>query len=104
VARGNEIDEASMQGAVELVKYFKSHAKKVYGSVAKGRDNSRIGQAVKWIKSQGSSVSVREIQQRKLTGVRNAEEAEELATALVELGYATLEEFPKKRKVVTLIS
>jgi hypothetical protein len=84
----SQIDKPSMEGAIKLISYFKSHAFRVYGSTVDHKDQSRIGKALRWIKRHGGTVTARKV---SMYGVcKSSDEAKELFNDLTELGYGTV--------------
>jgi hypothetical protein len=81
-------DVESMEGAIKLIEYFKSHARRAYSSVPEG--TGRIERALKWIGKHGGTVTARQVQMNRVCGVRNSEEAKELLSDLASLGHGVL--------------
>ncbi len=86
--KATQIDPASITGAIKLIEYFKSHARKVYGRMADQKDDTRIGRALRWIKRYGGTVTARKAHMHAL--VKDTAEATELFEYLAELGYGTV--------------
>ncbi len=96
------IDATSMHGAIELIKYFKSHAKRVYAAAAIRKDDSRIGKALRWIREHGGKVTAVQINQCKVAGADDADKAKALLNELAELGHGTVTHLPRNSVVFHL--
>jgi hypothetical protein len=94
-----DLDEASIQGAIDLIEYFKSHATRVYSRITLQHDTSRIGTARTWIKKRGGTVSARDIQRYRVGGVRTSEEAIELLNDLAEENLGVVSENPRNQVI-----
>jgi hypothetical protein len=84
------IDPASIDGAIKLINYFKSHARRVYGGAAAQSDKGRIGNAIRWIRRHGGIVTARKAHMHGLC--KSSAEARELLQDLAELGHGTVTE------------
>lgn len=96
--KGGWVDEPSISGAAALIRYFKSHARRAYGCVAERSDNTRIGQALRWVRLQvarGVKVTVQRVQNHGVCNVKSAAEAHRLLDALESEGYGTLSHEPR---------
>lgn len=82
------IDLVSVKGAIQLIEYFKGHAKRVYKTSAIKSDTGRIGRALTWIRKHGGDVTAKLMQQNGFT--KNSEEAKALLHDLQELGHGTV--------------
>jgi hypothetical protein len=87
------IDHQSMSGAVKLIEYFKSHARRVYGRATDHKDKGRIGNALRWIRKHGGVVTARKANMYGLC--ENSDEAKQLFNDLVELGFGTVAKLPR---------
>jgi hypothetical protein len=96
----NEIDEASMRGAVKLIDYFKAHAIRVYSKTADTKDNGRIGNALRFVRRHGGVVTARRVRMNGLC--KSSAEAEELLHDLAELGHGTVTDESRGSKVFRL--
>ena len=83
-----QIDEQSIDGAIKLVNYFYNHAQRVYGSMAVHSDKGRIGNALRWIKKHGGTVTARKTSMHGL--VKDSDAAKALFHDLADLGYGTV--------------
>lgn len=91
-----DVDGESMERATKLIGYFKSHARRVYQTMKRDSDTSRIGVALRWIKTQGGKVLLRDVCRYKVAGVKNTEEARGLLDDLVGLKHGTMTEGHRK--------
>jgi hypothetical protein len=96
-----QVDERSIDGAARLISYFWSHARRVYGAMAVEKDSGRIGRALRWVRTQGGTVSARKAHQYGLC--KDSEEAKQLFRDLAELGYGKVTEEPRKSVVFRLL-
>ncbi|SDY22504.1 DUF3987 domain-containing protein [Thermoactinomyces sp. DSM 45892] len=95
-AEDEEVDEISITRAAQMVKYFKSHARKVYLHLKKTQVDKRIEEAVEWIKKRGGTVKRREIQKNNVAGCKKATEVDQLFQELSDYGYGHIEEIKGK--------
>jgi hypothetical protein len=98
------IEPTSVIGAVALVKYFQSHARRVYASLSCTPTDKRVEQAVTWIQAHGGTTSARELQMHKVGGVKTATEAKALLHDLEDRGFGQVTEGAKGRVEFTLFS
>jgi hypothetical protein len=98
------IEPTSVIGAVALVKYFQSHARRVYASLSCTPSDKRIEQAVKWIHAHGGATTAREVQMHRVAGVQTANDAKELLRDLGDRGFGKVTEGTHGRVEFTLFS
>jgi hypothetical protein len=90
---GADVDEPSVRGAVRLITYFKSHARRAYSCTADREDNGRIAHALRWVRrreAHGDKVTARLAHMYGLC--KDADEAKRLFLDLEELGYGRVTE------------
>ena len=102
VTKATKIDVESIEGAIQLVGYFGSHATRVYERIKQQADDTRVGKAVKWIRTRGGTVTSREVQRGRVASVKSASEAVTLLKDLVEANLGTVKKLPKNRIRFTL--
>lgn len=85
-----EVDEVSMACGLELVEYFKVHARKVYGQLGRSPADQRALDAVEWIKKRGGKVKKRDIQMNGVAGCKKASEVDELFQELEDYGFGVV--------------
>jgi hypothetical protein len=82
-----------------LIDYFKSHARRVFESASIQKDDKRIGirigNALKWVKKRGGTVTAREAQMHGVC--KDADAAKQLLEDLQEAGYGVVTEYPSKK-------
>lgn len=79
------VDAKSMEGGIELIEYFKSHAHKVYGNLHLYAGKDRLSRALKWVRKHGGTVTAR---QARLNGFcPNIEDAVQLFQDLEHHGH-----------------
>ena len=83
----------SIDGAIKLIEYFKSYARRVYGSMADRSNQRRIGNALRWIRKHGGTVTARKANMYGLC--KDSDAAKELLKDLEELGYGTVTNEPR---------
>lgn len=88
VTKSKQIDEPSIDGAIRLIEYFYNHAHRVYSASAVQTDTGRIGNALRWIRKQGGTVTARLASMNGLC--KDSDAAKELFDDLAELGYGTV--------------
>jgi hypothetical protein len=96
------IEPKSVIGAVALIKYFQSHARRVYSSLACTPTDKKVEQAIAWIQSHGGTTSVRDVQMHKVAGVKSATEARGLLRDLEDRGFGAVTDGAKGKILFTL--
>jgi hypothetical protein len=96
------IEPNSVIGAIALIKYFQSHARRVYSSLACTPIDKKVEQAIAWIQSHGGTASVRDVVRYKVAGVKSATEAKALLRDLEDRGFGEVTEEAKGRILFTL--
>jgi len=86
------VDEYSMSVAVELERYYRSHALKVWKKLSIIQEDNFYIKAVKKIKANGGEYSVRDAVTNKLCGVSTADDARDLFKQLEDAGHGKLEQ------------
>jgi hypothetical protein len=99
------VSKGAVECAALLVRYFMSHACKVYGCLEETAEDKRIDRVVAWIKGRGGVVTLRDLVQYKVGGVKCVSEAELLLKKLVDrcLGTVTREPASNGRVTVTFL-
>jgi hypothetical protein len=93
------VDVVSIRGAIELIDYFKNHARRALGRMHSGREGNLIARLIALVLN---SPNYR-VRPRSLLGARlapNVEEAKALLTKLVGLGLGTFIEGERKDTVI----
>lgn len=98
--KATTIDVESVRGAVKLIAYFKSHARRVYKVYAEKTEDSRVAKTLKWIRKRGGEVTARDVQMNH--HATTAEKAKELLTYLSDSSYGTVTEKAKGSVVFRL--
>jgi hypothetical protein len=86
------IEPTSVIGAVALVKYFQSHARRVYASLSVTPTDKRVEQAVKWIQAHGGATTAREVQMHRVARSQTANDAKALLHDLEDRGFGKVSE------------
>ncbi len=82
------IDPLSVTGAVKLIDYFKSHARRVFRAMADQSDKGRIGNALRWIRKHSGTVTARKAKQYGLC--KDTEEVTQLFNDLADLKHGSI--------------
>jgi len=85
------VDAESVQRAIKLVEYFKSHAWRVYDSLNSTKEDKKVEEAVAWIRTHGGSATIREFVTNRVAGCRKADEAELLFKEMRDRGRGKIE-------------
>jgi Protein of unknown function (DUF3987) len=101
-SRTDNIEPESVRGAAELVRYFLSHAERVYPRLRTTEQDKQVEAAVSWIDAHGRTVSARDLQRHKVGGVKSATEAKALLRRLEDRGYGRVEDHGTTRIVFNL--
>jgi hypothetical protein len=99
-AQGDDVDRVSVEGAIALIDYFRSHARRVYARLHATREDHQIPPVLKWIAQKGGTVTLRELLRGKAGGVKNKTEAGRLLHELEDRGYGTLAKGERKDSLV----
>ncbi|OYD06113.1 DUF3987 domain-containing protein [Paludifilum halophilum] len=99
---GEFVDEVSLNYGIQLIKYFKSHARKVYQQLGSSPEDKRIEEAVEWIGKRGGKVKKRDIQMNKIAGCGRGSDVEQLFRELEDFGYGRVIEIKPKRGPKTI--
>jgi hypothetical protein len=86
-SRTDNIEPESVLGAAELIRYFLSHAERIYPRLRTTEQDKQVEAAVSWIDAHGGRVSAREVQRHKVAGVKTATQAKALLYTLEDRGY-----------------
>lgn len=89
-SRTDNIEPESVLGAAELIRYFLSHAERIYPRLRTTEQDKQVEAAVRWIDAHGGRVSARDVQRHKVAGVKTATQAKALLFALEDRGYGTI--------------
>jgi Protein of unknown function (DUF3987) len=86
-SRTDNIEPESVSGAAQLVRYFLSHAERIYPRLHTTAQDKQVEAAVSWIKTHGSTTTAREVQMMRVAGVKSASEAKVLLGRLEDRGF-----------------
>jgi hypothetical protein len=86
---GESVDPESLRRALVLIKYFKSHARRVYARLNQSPMSARIERALLWILSKGGKVGTRDLTRNNVAGVGDRADAVLLMKELEDRGYGT---------------
>lgn len=94
----DDIDEISIAGAVKLITYFKTHARRVYAHLYTPLEERQIAALLAWIRRHKTcSVTAREVLRSGVAGIKKSDDAKHLLVKLEEHGYGTTEDIDSKR-------
>jgi hypothetical protein len=82
----DEVDKKSVNGAVSLIDYFKSHARRIAQHLATSPQRGGDERVMAWIAKQGGTVSARDIQKNHVASVKSAAQAKALLYHLSHCG------------------
>lgn len=103
-APSEDIDDVSMNGAVKLVDYFKSHLKRVCPRFHATREDREVQRAIDWLYARGGSATLRDVYTAKVGGVERADDALSLLKEIVKRGLGEIKEFIPERGGLPTIS
>ncbi len=83
------IEKSSLEAAIKLFQYFKSHALKVHQYV-KANDPSLLVKLISWIERNGGKVNKRDLYRNNVVNIRNESQASEYLQLLVQKGYGRI--------------
>ncbi|WP_232796747.1 YfjI family protein [Kyrpidia spormannii] len=84
-----DVDAETMRRVDKLIRYFKSHARRVYGQLRETPEDRKVRQAVAWLEKRGGEATIRDLVRYKVAGTKTADDAEALANLLIKRGHAT---------------
>jgi hypothetical protein len=85
-----DLEEASVERAVRLVDYFKSHQRLVYARLRQTPEDNHLFEVLDWIRTRGGQCTVRDLVRAKKVG--QADTAKKMLKELEERGYGRLED------------
>lgn len=97
------VELKNLEGAIKLIEYFKSHAKKVYAYLQSTPVDKQVDKLIEWTRDKGGSVTTRDVQQSKVAGIKKAEEAKDLFEEIQSRGYGKVE-YGKKGGATLIIA
>ncbi len=87
-----DVDAASVNHAVRLIDYFKSHDRKVYRHLRRDTADRQIEQIVAWIRGHGGECTARQIQRANVGSIKKVSDATKLLKDLLDRGLGRLED------------
>lgn len=96
------VDEVSLNYGIQLIKYFKSHARKVYQQLGSSPEDKRIEQAVEWIQKRGGTVKRRDVITFRVADCKKNSDVDALFKELTDWGYGKVVEIKPKRGPATV--
>jgi hypothetical protein len=91
-SRTDNIEVASVEGAAHLVRYFLSHAERIYPQLRTTPEDKQVEAAVSWIEAHGRTTTARAVLSYKVAGVKSSSEAKMLLRRLEDRGFGTADE------------
>jgi Protein of unknown function (DUF3987) len=91
-SRTDNIEPESVAGAAQLVRYFLSHAERIYPRLHVTDEDKKVEAAVSWIDAHGRTTTARALLTYKVAGVKSATEAKALLRRLEDRGFGTVTE------------
>jgi len=80
------VDAISVERAVALTNYFKSHARKTYGQLRNEPRDERLATFLEWVTERGGSVTIRDAVTAKVAGCHNKGEVVALFERATRMG------------------
>ncbi len=91
------VSKCSVERAVELIDYFKFHARKVYACLFRTVDDRRVEAVLKWIERNGGKCSARDLQRSGVANIKKASVAKAMIADMVDRGLGTLEDLKNEQ-------
>jgi Protein of unknown function (DUF3987) len=91
-SRTDNIEPQSVRGAAELIRYFLSHAERIYPRLRTTDEDRQVEAAVRWVEAHGRATTARAVLTSKVAGVKSASEAKTLLTRLADRGFGQMDE------------
>ncbi|ADG06636.1 YfjI family protein [Kyrpidia tusciae] len=85
------VDAETMRRVGKLIRYFKSHARRVYGQLRETPEDRKVRLAVAWMKKRGGEATLRDLVTYKVAGTKRVADAQALADELTERGHAVMQ-------------
>jgi hypothetical protein len=101
-SRTDNIEPESVSGAAQLVRYFLSHAERIYPRLRTTEEDKQVESAVSWIEAHGRATTARAVLTYKVAGVKSASDAKTLLRRLEDRGWGTVTEQGNHRISFTL--
>jgi hypothetical protein len=101
-SRTDNIEAESVWGAAQLVRYFLSHAERIYPRLRTTEEDKQVEAAVRWIEAHGRTTTARAVLTYKVAGLKSASEAKTLLRRLEDRGFGTMNEQGNHRISFTL--
>jgi len=90
-ARQQNVTSASVEKAIRLIEYFKSHTRKVYARLRTSDLDRRVAKLVLWIKTNGGEASVRDVVTAKVARCKNSDDVGTLFKEIKGQGWGTIQ-------------
>jgi hypothetical protein len=84
-----DIEVASVERAIRLVEYFKSHLRVVYSRLRQTPEENHVAEVLDWVRRNGNRCTARQLVRAKK--VPNTDKAKKLLKELSERGHGRLE-------------
>jgi Protein of unknown function (DUF3987) len=91
-SRTDNIERESVLGAAELIRYFLSHAERIYPRLRTTDEDKQVEAAASWIEAHGRTTTARAVLTYKVAGVKSASEAKTLLRRLEDRGFGQMDE------------
>jgi hypothetical protein len=101
-SRTDNIEPESVLGAAELIRYFLSHAERIYPRLRTTDEDRQVEAAVSWVAAHGRTTTVRAVQMSRVGGVKSSTEAKALLRRLEDRGFGQVTEQGNHRVLFTL--
>ena len=94
---GLQVSLESMQAAMMLIAYFKSHATHVYQRLGASPDEQRLERAAAWIARHGRQAAPRALYTNNVADCKTLKDAQALIQTLIAHGYGIFQERPREK-------
>ena len=91
-SNSSHVAEDSMERAVRLINYFKSHSLKIYAALGFTTMQEKLEQLYAWLSSKGNIAKVRDVIRSGTAGIKSADTARALLAELEVQGLGSLRE------------
>jgi hypothetical protein len=88
----DNIEPQSVRGAAQLIRYFLSHAGRIYPRLRTTDADKQVEAAVRWIEAHGRTTTARAVLTSKVAGAKSASEAKTLLRRLEDRGFGEVTE------------
>jgi hypothetical protein len=100
----DQVEVTSVTGAAALVRYFVSHARRVYPCLQTTAEDKQVELAYAWINAHGGRATAREVLTAGVAGVKTAAQAKALLHLMADRGHGKVVDKPRGQVEISLAS